>query len=272
MSEPTHEDIAVAELPRLRIHHLFVLTTVFAVVMTAWLGIWRLFRSLNPNAVMPEFGAGMSFIFSVQSLSQSASFCIVLLGLAWRKRGISFPCQPGHWMAIYLAVVWAYEIVITFTSLFLQTQIQGNIGEAMAWVMMALNLSFHCFAFALWVAAYLHEPDRIWKLGWAAMALRSLFSICWALFFVGAKCVDWLLEILWYNTHFDWLGWQHSMPLGSYAGQLTTLAHYALLAFIPIATFIDLRQHRQRHWSHWLVVVSTFVSTAVLTVCYHIAF
>lgn len=269
MSEPIRDDIAVAELPRLRIHHFFVLTTVFAVVMSVWLGLFRLIYYLRPDAGKPEFGAGMSLIFSVQSLSQSASFCIALLGLAWRRRGISFPSQPGHWMAIYLSMTWAYEIAISFASQFLQTQTL-NLG-VMLWVTMPMGLAFHSFAFALWVAAYLNEPDRIWKLGWAVMALRSLLSVFLMLFYIGAKFIDWLLEVFWYNAQFDW-HWQILMPLGSYAGLLNTLPHYVLLTFLPVAAFIDLRQHRQRHWSHWLVLISTFVSTAVLAVYYHFAF
>ncbi len=269
MSDSTEKQSVPKELPRLRIHHFFVLTTVFAVVMSVWLGLFRLIYYLRPDAGKPEFGAGMSLIFSVQSLSQSVCFSITLLGLAWRRRGIYFPSQPGHWMAIYLTITWAYEIVISLASLFLQTQTL-NLG-LMVWATMPVSLVFHCFVLILWVAAYLHEPTRIWKLGWAAMALKSLLSVLLMLLYIGANYFEWLLEVFWYNAQFDW-HWQFSMPLGSYAGLLSTLPHYALLTFIPIAAFIDLRQHRRLHWSHWLVLISTFVSTAVQTVYYHLTF
>jgi len=266
VSDANSQNSTQPELPRLRIHHFFVLTTTFAVVMSVWLGIWRLIRSVYPDAVAPGFGAEMPLVFGVYTLLPSVCIGIALLGLAWRKRGISFPSQPGHWMAIYLAVTWAYEIVAWLFSFFMR---QAFGVESMAWVTMPMSLAFHCFAFALWVAAYLHEPARIWKLGWAALALKSLLTILLMLFYIGAKCIEWLLETYWYNSHFDW---QLFLSLGSYASFFMLLPNYALLTFLPAAATLDLRQHRQRHWSHWLVLISTFVSTAVLTVYYYYAF
>ena len=271
MNEPNRDETAEAEFPRLRIHHFFVFTTVFAVVMSVWLGFWRLMYYVRPESEKPEFGASLSFIFSVESLSLSACFAIVLLGLAWRKRGISFPSQPGHWMAIYLAISWVYEIVAWGISFF-PLQLLGL--DSMIWVTMPVHLAFYCFAFALWVAVYLHETSRIWKLGWAAMAFKSLLLALWALFNLGAKCLEWLLEVFQFNTHFDS---DFFFLLGPYDRIfakifLITLSTYPLILFLPVAAIIDLRQHHQRHWSHWLVVVSTFVSTAIMTVYYHLAF
>ena len=271
VSEPILDETTVAELPRLRIHHFFVFTTVFAVVMSVWLGIWRLIRTAYPDAAIPEFGTGMSLLFSVQTLSPSTCIGIALLGLAWRKWGISFPSQPGHWMAIYLAITWVYEIALFLASLFLHSPTL-NLG-VMAWVTMPMSLAFHCFALALWVAAYLHEPDRIWKLGWVAMSLKSLFIVCWTLFLMGKEGVERLLDLFQFNSQFDWdffflLGpWERIIAKGF----LAMLSTYPLILFLPAAAILDLRQHRQRHWSHWLVVISTFVSTAILTVNYQIA-
>ncbi len=267
MNESIQVDTAETKLPRLRIHHFFVLTTVFAVVMSVWLGILHLVRAFQPNQAVPEFTTGISFFFIVQTLSQSACAAVALLGLAWRKRGVAFPSQPGHWMAIYLTIAWAYEIVLTFASLFLQTQTL-NLG-VMAWVTRPLSLVFHCFAVLLWVAAYLHEPSRIWKLGWAAMALKTLFGVCRTILFLGTMCVQWLLETYWYR-HYHWqfpfFNWG---PYANYVSLL--LPNYLLLAFLLAATVSDLRQQHQRHWSHWLVVVPTFVSTVIMTVYYHFA-
>ncbi|NOZ39212.1 MAG: hypothetical protein GXP24_03160 [Planctomycetes bacterium] len=225
MNESTQHDLTSIELPRLRIHHFFVLTTVFAVVMSVWLGLWRLVSSSHPDVVMPEFSTGISLLVIVQWFSQSACIAVTLLGLAWRKRGLSFPNQPGHWMAVYLAVAGAYELVLSLIFLFPDQVIEF---ESTALVTMPMSLLFHCFAFALWVAAYLHEPARIWKLSWAAMALKSLLFVLLMLFIIGAKCLQWLLETYWYNAQFDWqlLMWQLSMPLGSY----TTLTSYGLLS------------------------------------------
>ncbi len=79
MSEPTHDETSVVELPRLRIHHFFVLTTVFAVVMSVWLGTWNLFRSNQPSQAVPEITAEASLIVTVQSLPLSACAAVALL-------------------------------------------------------------------------------------------------------------------------------------------------------------------------------------------------
>ena len=255
------------ELPRLRIHHFFVLTTVFAVVMSVHLGILHLIRALYPDAEIPELTTGKSLIYFVYTFPQSACITITLLGLAWRRRGGSFPSQPGHWMALYLTIVGAYEIVLTVLSVFPVAQAFG--WDSTIWLTRPMGLIFQCFALTLWVAAYLHEPDRIWKLGWAAMALKSLFVVCRTLLLWGRQCVEWLLETYWYR-HYHWqfpfFNW------GPYANIISLLLpNYLLLAFLLAATVSDLRQHRQRHWSHWLVVVSTFVSTVIMTVYYHFA-
>ena len=261
MNEPIHEERAEAELPRLRIHHFFVLTTVFAVVMSVQLGLWRFVSSLEPDTVMPKFSNGITLLFIVQTLLQSVCISVCLLGFAWRRREKSFPSQPGHWMAAHTTITCVLGVLFSMAAF---SSGQGIVHDSIAWVTKSVFFAFHCFSFALWVAAYLYEPTRIWKLGWAAMAFKSLLSILWALIYVLAKCVEWLLEVFWYNAQFDW---QLYFPWGS-----SVLPGYALLAFLPVASIIDLRQHRLRHWSHWLMVVSTFVSTVIMTVYYHLAF
>ena len=91
MNESIQVDTAETKLPRLRIHHFFVLTTVFAVVMSVWLGILHLVRAFQPNQAVPEFTTGISFFFIVQTLSQSACAAVALLGLAWRETGGCVP-------------------------------------------------------------------------------------------------------------------------------------------------------------------------------------
>ena len=262
VSEPTAGEAAEAELPRLRIHHFFILTTVFAVVISAHLGIWNLLRAYQPSQTFPELTTGISLLFLVQAFSQSACIAIALLGLTWRRQGIPFPSQPGHWMALYLTIVAAYEIALTLSFIFQLAQAFG--WESTHWVTMPMGWIFRCITIVFWATAFLYEPSRIWTWGWAVMALKSLFSILRALFFLGARCVAWLLEVFWYQvdftSQFRYFHW------GSYANFRFLLPNYLLLAFLLTATISDLRQHRQLHWSHWLVLISTFVSTAILTV------
>ncbi len=265
MSEPAASDSELSDLPRLRIHHLLVLTTIFSVVMTVHLGFWRFLRSSQPDAVMPEISGGISILIIAQFLSISVYVATALFGLAWRRRGIVFPSQPGHWVAIYLAIAWAYEVVLSFT-MFLPTQ--GFVHDSMVWVRFLMHFAFHCIAAIFWIIAYYREDSRIWKWGWAAMALRSAFSVSFFVFRIGVKCIEWLVEVLWYNSQVDL---QSLRFLWSFSGMWKLwLTSYALLAFLGAAMILDYRYSRRRHWSHWLVLILAFISNVVLISYYHL--
>ncbi len=271
MSELAESGSTPSDLPRLRIHHFFVLTTVFSIVMSAHLGLWRFLRSSQPDGVMPEISGGISVLLIIQMLSVSVCIAIAMLGLAWRRQGFSFPSQPGHWVAIYLAIVWVYEVV-NYVTTFVPTF--GIAHEIMAWVRMAMHFAFHCFAALLWIAAYLREDSRIWRWGWAAMALRSAIVVSFFVLRIGVKCIEWLLETFWYNSF--WYQSQYDLQLLPFLGSFSIpwslkmwVSSYALLVFLAATMISDYRHSRRRHWSHWLVLISTFVSTAALAFYYH---
>jgi len=199
----------------------------------------------------------------MQMLSASVCIAVVMLGLAWRRKGISFPSQPGHWVAIYLAVALADGMVMAVTMLLLPSS--GFMGV----VRFSTHLVLHCFAALLWIAAYLREDSRIWRWGWGAMALRSVLIVSLLAFHVGMKGIEWLIEVFWYNSQVD-------LQLSWFLGSLTPflmlkmwLRGYVLLVFLAAAMISDYRHARRRHWSHWLVLISTFVSTAALAFYYH---
>ncbi len=111
MSEAAESDSAPAELPRLRIIHLLGLTTVFSVVMSTYLVFMRLLRFSQPNMEMPEISGGISILMIVQFLSISVCIAVVAFGFAWQRRGITFPSQPGHWVAVFLTLTWFFDWV-----------------------------------------------------------------------------------------------------------------------------------------------------------------
>ncbi len=241
MSEPAESGSAPSDLPRLRIHHFFVLTTVFSIVMSAHLGFWRFLRSSYPDSVMPEISGGISVLLIIQMLSVSVCIAIAMLGLAWRKQGISFPSQPGHWMVIYLAVAWALEWV-NFVTMLLPTQ--GIVRDSMVWVRFSTHFAFHCFAAILWIVAYLSEDSRIWRWGWGAMTLRSVLIVSFFVFRIGVKCIEWLLETFWYNSF--WYQSQYDLQLLPFLGSFSIpwplrmwVSSYALFVFLGAAMIDD---------------------------------
>ncbi len=145
---------------------------------------------------------------------------------------------------------------------------QGIVYDSVRLVMVLMSLAFYCLVAYVWVVAYWRESSGIWKWGWAAMALRSILSACWLLFVVAIKCIEWVVEVFWY------VDWQLFQSFGSFPTSFMMLKMwlrlYLLLAFFAAAMVSDLRHNRQRHWSHWAVLISTSVSTAVLIVYYHL--
>lgn len=265
MSEPFEPDSASPELPRLRIHHLLALTTAFSLVMAMHLGLMRLFQIYNPNAEMQELDNGISVLLITQWLPLSICITIALFGLAWRKRGIAFPSQPGHWIALYLAFDFVLTLLLSFSMLIQQTNYDFAL---LSWVALIANVLFHCFLVIFWGVAFLCEFDQIWRWGWAAMAIRSLFSILMTGLHVILKCVEWLIETFWYR-HYSLEQWL-TPPFGPSTGMwMMIITNYACIAFFIAAIISDTRHKRRRHWSHWLVLVSELLAVVSLSFYYH---
>jgi hypothetical protein len=265
MSQPPEIASASPELPRLRIHHLLILTTIFSLVMATYLGLMRLFQIYSPNAVMQELDNGISVLLITQWLPLSIFISIALFGLAWRKQGISFPSQPGHWLALFFTFNFLLTLLLSFSMLLQQTDYDFAL---LSWVSLIASLLFHCFLVIFWGLAFLCELDPIWRWGWATMALRSLFSILMAGLHVILRCVEWLIETFWHR-HYPLEQWL-TLPLGPSTGMwMMIFTNYACIAFFIAAIFSDTRHNRRRHWSHWLVLVSELFAAVSLSFYYH---
>ena len=245
-----------------------LLTAVFSLVMAWHLGWIRLFKSHNPNAVMPDFDNVMSVFLITQWLPLSVCISITLFGLLWRRRGIDFPSQPGHWLALFLAFSFLMTLLPTFSMLM---QRPDYVDTLMFWGLTFANFLFHCFLVIFWSVAFLNEESPIWSWGWAAMAVRSLFLIFLAGLRVLVRLFEWLLVTFWsgHTTLGKWVT-QPFHPSISFG--LMILTNYVCLVFLVAATISDVRNHRRRHWSHWFVLICEIFAMASLSIYYHWAF
>ncbi len=253
-----------AQLPRLQIIHLLALTAIFSLVMAMSMGLARF---LGHADEIRELSGGMSTLVIMDGLSTSVCVTVGIFGLVWRKRGIAFPSQPGHWVALYLTLNFASTYLGIVRTL-VRRDVLGF--EWVSWLGMPMSLVFRCLALALWVFAYRNESAQIWKWGWAAMALRSIFSVARSLLYLGAALINWFLEVFWYRH----VNWQPDYLLNSLFGPssglwMLLLTNYACVAFLIAATTSDFRHDRRRHWSHWLVLIPLFISTLVQIPYYH---
>jgi hypothetical protein len=88
-------------LPRLRLHHLFALTAAMAVLM----GL------SGPRYDFGDQSGGLPQLLKVilvawgilYSILAAAAITVVAYGIAWRRRGILFFDQPGHWLMVEIA-------------------------------------------------------------------------------------------------------------------------------------------------------------------------
>jgi hypothetical protein len=103
-----------APLPPLRLHHFFSLTAVTAVLL-AMMGP----RYANPQWQMP-FPGGPQFVFLgvgiLNAIFGAIATTFLIYGFAWRRRGIRFFHQPGHWLIVDISVAAVLSAVVQLGS------------------------------------------------------------------------------------------------------------------------------------------------------------
>jgi hypothetical protein len=109
-----------ADRLKLRLHHLFSLTAVVAVL----LAVNGPMQAGNIAAMQPEVRAMLAISLVtgwISTLISAVALMIIAYGIAWRARGIPFFHHPGHWllaeiafMAI-LAAIWKIALRVEST-------------------------------------------------------------------------------------------------------------------------------------------------------------
>jgi hypothetical protein len=104
IGEPTESEFAASPRPQLRLHHFFVLTAVAAALLavngpqTDW---WE----ANPGFRPPRFIVQLMMAWAVfQMLLVAVAVTAVGYGIAWRRMGLTFFDEPGHWLLVEIAV------------------------------------------------------------------------------------------------------------------------------------------------------------------------
>jgi hypothetical protein len=230
-----------SDLPPLRIHHFL-----------GWMAVAGLFFGISGvGAPRPVTLLTLSIVPGMLGSTMAATAC--LFGLWWRRRGIAFPRDPGHWICVVIAVAFplmvlhqlAYSLcldvsdpaAIRFREPVVLTEWFEQWGFAVVYVpIIALNL---------WIAKrFAGTPRWMW------------FFLSGAVF--GAIYV--------FNFHVSALLLYLLSPLGSFAfplhqaARFLTDAHQILPALILCsACWLDHRDGIQRHWSHWCGVMAILV-------------
>jgi hypothetical protein len=92
---------------RFRLHHLFVLTAVMAVLL-AINGPHRDYAGFNPPPVLMM----LWLVIGIAHTSLSAAALTALgYGIAWHRRRLRFFDQPGHWLLVEISLTALFGIV-----------------------------------------------------------------------------------------------------------------------------------------------------------------
>jgi hypothetical protein len=102
---------SVFQPPRLRLHHLFVLTAVMALLL-AINGPQRNYNYAGTKYELQPFARTLLLVVGITHTILSAAALTALgYGVAWYRRGLRFFDQPGHWLLVEISVTTLIGIV-----------------------------------------------------------------------------------------------------------------------------------------------------------------
>jgi hypothetical protein len=111
LDDSADQELSSGLRPQLRLHHFFVLTAVAAALLAAsgpqqdwWAG--------NPGFQPPRIVLQLMMVWVViHMLFVAVAVTAVGYGIAWRRKGLAFFNQPGHWLLVEIAVAGLAGVV-----------------------------------------------------------------------------------------------------------------------------------------------------------------
>lgn len=204
-------------IPPLRLHHLLVAVAVTSVMM--WFA-----QSVQRHDVVglsAFIGSGAGVVYCIVT---ALALTLVGLGVHWRRTGVAFFHQPGHWllveqsMGIWIVLVAAFGLLS-----------QPMAGTTNGWPFIALflvGLNLIVVGISFWVAWRIADTWP-WK----------LFFLIEGVFVIGSFVLPYFLR-------------QLPMLFATLRLGTSLLGFVALLA----AAIRDRRSLRNRDWAHWVGV------------------
>jgi hypothetical protein len=109
---PDAADVAGAPRAQVRLHHLFTLTAVAAVLLALngpqqdyWAG-----TEFEPPRLMVTMMTAWSVLYV---LLVAVALTVVAYGIAWQRMGLTFFNHPGHWLLVEIAIAGLFGMVPT---------------------------------------------------------------------------------------------------------------------------------------------------------------
>jgi hypothetical protein len=228
----TPPDFAYPAQPPMGVGHLMLWMAGSGVLLMLYRGVFEFpDSSLSPTWVRPY----QFVIATISSFVGGISIASLILA-AYRPvtRGVSFPCQPGHW----LMVAQGFVTVIHFLGLVLIKAISDTSELSVTFNFLS-SIAAHGICSVLFILICIRLRDALhWKLFFVVAAgAQALLTMA----FLGM----WSTRFL--NARFTSLEFQLS-------SSVLTLVPILLLILTVIIAAIDIRYRRQRDWLHWVGV------------------
>ncbi len=148
------------DLPPLRLHHFFAVTTACSVM----LGLLAALRVPVAAAEVPWLIDG------------SLAVTVLIFGLAWRRVGIPFFNLPGHWLLLGQTASAALHLMIVCTALPARYSLPFHGWIALTGVVFSLLLA------AIAILGALHcKADKVWRWYFIVTAIICIWWVLWTL-------------------------------------------------------------------------------------------
>jgi hypothetical protein len=162
---------------RLRLHHLFVLTAVMAVLL-AINGPHKDYASANYEPP-PLFRVLWFMVGIAHTILSAAALTALGYGIAWYGRGLRFFDQPGHWLLAEISLTALLDIVPSFGYRWIGSPKRMMMGDSrmeIIIILMGYTLLFLVVG-RMAVNIYLGKTkcnERWWKFVFYAKALATV--------------------------------------------------------------------------------------------------
>jgi hypothetical protein len=196
---PTDLTPLQVDCARLRLHHLFVLTAVMAVLL-AINGPHRSYETANYQPT-PLLRMSQLIVGIAHTILSATALTALGYGIVWYRRGLPFFNQPGHWLLVEISITTligivpsvAYRLMATGDS---KRMIFGDARMVMSFILIGYMLLFLVFG-RMAIDIYFGRKkcsERWWKLVFYAKAVSTMLfglgNLIVMLFVIHALRVD----------------------------------------------------------------------------------
>lgn len=243
---PTPPPAPPNDFPRLTILHLMAWTVATAVAFLPY-QVQRESLKQSSAEVNQLMQSVMMAVFMVGYGVMSGVYLFVAAAtIYWKRRGVTAPLQPGHWLAFEGAISWMLSMAM--------------------WITIALTSDASSRGY-MWTSLLRLAFGLVLLVWFLRLAIKSKESAAWRWMYVIVAVTplgQLLLPVL-YALFF-----RFGPGGGQVAAMMLSQGLLAALgaALLVLAMFGDWRRKIHRHWSHWIVAAAAFVGSLVLLAYY----